>query len=727
MPFRLLLSAVILCLFSSFILAQGYTDVSTSSGVGFVHQGHLDSYDMGVGTGAAWFDYDNDGWQDLYITNRIGANKLFRNAGDGTFSDVALSLGVTDSANDGGGVVVGDINNDGYIDLYLANSDNNVMYKNNGDNSFTNITVAAGLDIMGPNRSTSATFGDYNNDGFLDLYIAHHMGIMSTGVGSTQDYFFINNGDETFTDISQLMLDTTLLVNPGFIGGWSDIDGDSDQDLIVINDCPLGPPPLYGTLMFKNEGGTHPINDWTINELSPTLIGDDCAHGMGLAIGDPDRDGDFDLLYSNVGPIKYFINENGVFTENDVAGFDTQIQNYFSWGCSFLDFDNDGWQDASVAIGSLTLDGAGYPDQESQFFKNNADGTFTDIAPSLGLDDDARTRTIVHADYDKDGDLDLLMINYNDQIRLFRNDEANSNNYLRVALESSLSAPNGIGSKLEINTTDGVTQYFEMRAGSDLGGCNELFAHFGLGAATGINYIKVNWLSGQESIMNNPSINTVVTVVEPVSPYIHVRKSAIGNNNGSNWADAYNDLTTALNIAVSGDTILVTEGTYYPTTDDNADISFMINSDITIIGGFPHCGGLLSHRNPLLLKTILSGDIGSQNSNSNQSYNLIKVASTVADANIVGFEMKFANANGSSVSKQHGAGILSEGKITLQDVDFRSNTALLPGSDICSKGPNAEITLDHCYIQEENAIPAVSILQGAKIIVMENCVIDKGE
>ncbi|MFT6336371.1 MAG: hypothetical protein ACI86M_001158 [Saprospiraceae bacterium] len=726
MPFRLLLSAAMLCLFSSIILSQGYTDVSISSGVGFVHQGQVDSYDMGVGTGAAWFDYDNDGWQDLYITNRVGANKLFRNLGNGTFSDVALSLGVEDIANDGAGVVAGDINNDGHIDLYLANSDNNILYKNNGDNSFTDITITAGLDIMGPNRSTSATFGDYNNDGFLDLYIAHHMGIMSTGIGSTKDYFFINNGDETFADVSQTLLDTTYLVNPGFIGGWSDIDGDNDQDLIVINDCPLGPGTLYGTLIFENEGGTHPVNDWMLPESSPTLIGDDCAHGMGLAIGDPDRDGDFDILYSNVGYLKYFINENGVFTENDTAGFDIQTDGYFSWGCSFLDYDNDGWQDVSVAIGALPLVGE-YPDQESQFFKNNTDGTFTDIAPTLGLDDDARTRTIVHADYDKDGDLDLLMINYDDEVRLFRNDDVNSNNYLRVALESSLSAPNGIGSKIEINTNDGVTQYFEMRAGSDLGGCNELFAHFGLGTATGVNYIKVKWLSGAESTVNNPSINSVVTVTEPVSPYIHVRKSAIGNNNGSNWADAYNELTDALSVAVAGDTILVTEGTYYPTTDDNEDISFLINADITIIGGYPHCGGLLTHRDPLQLKTILSGDVGSQNSNSNQSHNLIKVASTVMDANLVGFEMKFANADGASASQQQGAGILSEGRIRLQDVDFRSNTSLLPGSDICTTGANAEVTLDHCYIKEENSVPAVSILQGSKIIVKNNCVIDKGE
>ena len=186
-------------------------------------------------------------------------------------------------------------------------------------------------------------------------------------------------------------------------------------------------------------------------------------------------------------------------------------------------------------------------------------------------------------------------------------------------------------------------------------------------------------------------------------------------------------MTDALAAAVGGDTILVTEGIYYPTTDDNENLSFLISADITIIGGLPHSGGLLTQRDPLELKTILSGDVGSQSNNSNQSFNLIKVASTVTNAYLIGFEMKFANANGTSTSKQHGAGILSEGRITLKDVDFRSNTALLPGSDICSIGVDAEVILDHCYIKEENSIPAVSILQGAKVIVKGNCVIDKGE
>jgi len=128
---------------------------------------------MDVGTGAAWIDYDNDGWLDLYITNRIGANKMFHNNGDGTFTDLAGVLGIADETNDGAGVIAGDINNDGWIDLYLANSDNNVLFRNDGGTGFTDITASSTLSSIGESRSTSASFGDYDNDGYLDLYVSH--------------------------------------------------------------------------------------------------------------------------------------------------------------------------------------------------------------------------------------------------------------------------------------------------------------------------------------------------------------------------------------------------------------------------------------------------------------------------------------------------------------------------------------------------------------------------
>jgi len=445
--YRPFYSIVLLLLISTISYSQTFTDVSSSSGVGFTHAAQSISYDMDVGTGAAWIDYDNDGWLDLYITNRIGANKMFHNNGDGTFTDLAGVLGIADETNDGAGVIAGDINNDGWIDLYLANSDNNVLFRNDGGTGFTDITASSTLSSIGESRSTSASFGDYDNDGYLDLYVSHHMGIMSTGVGSTQDYFFHNNGNETFTDVSAL-LDVSLLLDPGFIGGWTDYDSDGDQDIIVINDCPLGTGLNSGTLVYRNDGGTDPLTDWQFTEVSTAIV------------------------------------------------------------TSFLDWDNDGWQDASMAIGALefgtSIDGS----QECNFFKNNGDGTFTDQAASMGLDDTLHTRTIVHGDYDNDGDLDLLMINYGESVRLMRNDIINSNNYVRIKLDSEESAPQGIGSVVEVTTNDGVTQYFEMRSGSNLSGGDEIRAHFGLGTATAIESIKVRWLSGNQTMVFDQPINT---------------------------------------------------------------------------------------------------------------------------------------------------------------------------------------------------------------------------
>lgn len=670
---------------------------------------------MDVGTGAAWIDYDNDGWLDLYVTNRIGANKMFHNNGDGTFTDLAGDLGITDETNDGAGVVAGDINNDGWIDLYLANSDNNVLFRNDGGTGFTDITVSSSLSSIGENRSTSASFGDYDNDGYLDLYVSHHMGIMSTGVGSTQDYFFHNNGDETFTDVSAL-LDVSLLLDPGFIGGWTDYDSDGDQDLIVINDCPLGPGLNSGTLVYRNDGGTDPITDWQFTEVSATIVEDNCSHGMGLAIGDVDRDGDFDMLYSNVGSVVYFVNNNGVFNENNTAGFDIQPGDHFSWGTSFLDWDNDGWQDASMAIGALQFGTTIDDTQECNFFKNNGDGTFTDQAAAMGLDDTLHTRTIVHGDYDNDGDLDFLFINYGESVRLMRNDIVNNNNYVRVKLESSVSAPQGIGSVVEVTTNDGVTQYFEMRSGSNLSGGDEIRAHFGLGTATAIESIKVRWLSGNQTMVFDQPINTEITIKEKVETKTFVRQGATGNADGSSWADAYPRLEYALESARSGDSILVADATYKPTSTDDESETFTIGNNYHIYGGFPAAGGEFSDRNLTNFNTVLSGFVGDDNGNTNRSTHVLTVTTDATAASLNGVKVTEGAADGASADQQAGAGIFCRGHLLVANIFFENNTALLSGADILVDGSLAELVVENGEaIQSDAAIPSVSVKEEGKI------------
>jgi len=706
--------------------SQGFSDQSTFSGVGFVHAGHPQSYDMPMGAGSAWLDYNNDGYLDLYVVNRIGANKFFENNGDGTFTEKASTLNIEDSSHDGAAIVVGDINNDGYQDIYLANSDENVMFLNNQGTSFSDITTSSGLGTLGPNRSTSGSFGDFNNDGYLDLFVTHHVGIVSTSIGDVRDYLYFNNGDKTFTDVSN-HLAISNLEDPSFASSWTDYDKDGDQDLIVITDCPFNPVfPSNGTLVFKNGGGTDPIVDWKFFEEGFNLVEDDCANGMGIGIGDYNRDGYMDLVYSNIGPARLFKNNAGVFESQDTAGVSTQPAEHFSWGTSFMDFDNDGWSDIVMAVGALGLEGTDVDStQECNFFKNNGDETFTEIANSLGIDDDARTRSIVHGDYDNDGDLDLLMLNFDGDVRLMRNDEINTNYWLRIKLRSKKSAPDGIGSWIEVRTNDGVKQYFEMRSGSNLGGGDEIMAHFGLGTATSIDSIKVSWMSGEESILTNVSVDTILTIKEP-SPYIYVRKGATGDDDGSDWANAYSELSTALTLASFGDSILVADGTYYPTLDLNENIAFDMKDNVHIFGGFPATGGTFLERDLIGLNTILSGFIGDNNASNERSYNVVQVSGSVTSCSLDGFSIIEGEADGINPNDKQGGALFCEGQIELNNIKMENNNSSLAGSSICSNGALGNVILRNTQIISPNLLmPVISIDDNSKVHVAESCTIQE--
>ena len=722
------ISAIIL--FSAFIISgfsQGYSDQSVPSGVGFVHAGQPDAYDMPLGAGSAWFDFNNDGFLDLYVANRIGANKFFKNNGNGTFTENAAGLNIADASHDGAAVVVGDINNDGYQDLYLANSDENVLYLNNQGTSFTDITASSGLGSLGPNRSTSGSFGDFNNDGYLDLFVTHHVGIISTDIGDVRDYLYLNNGDKTFTDVSYHMK-IAFLSDPSFASSWTDFDKDGDQDLIVITDCPYFPElfPTEGTLIFKNAGGTDAVLDWNFFEEGFDLIDDDCANGMGIGIGDYNRDGYMDLIYTNIGPARLYKNNEGVFESQDTAGASTQPADHFSWGTSFMDYNNDGWSDIIMAVGALGLQGGVDSTQECNLFENNGDETFTEIADSLGVADSSRTRSIIHGDYDNDGDLDLLLLNHEGNVRLLRNVVVNVNKFLRIKLRSKKSAPDGIGSWIEVKTNDGVKQYFEMRSGSNLGGGDEIMAHFGLGSATSIDSIKVSWMSGAESILTNIGVDTILTIREP-TPYIYVRKGATGDADGSDWANAYAEISTALASAVFGDTILVADGTYYPTLDLVEDKAFDMIDGVHLIGGFPATGGTFVERDTVNLNTILSGFIGNGNGGTTErSYNVIQVSAAVTSCSMDGFSIIEGEADGPNPDDKQGGALYSEGYIELNNIKMENNNSSLAGSSVCSSGALGNVILRNTLIIPPTlAMPVISVDVNSTIHVADSCTIQE--
>ena len=523
-----LLSACLIFILISIpqVAAQTFTDVTSTAGVHVVHDGASVS-DMGMGTGAAWFDYDNDGDQDLYMTMRTGANMLFQNNG-GTFTDVALAAGVQDANHDGSGVAVADFDNDGDKDFYLANGDADVLFRNNGDGTFTDITAGSGLETSEERRGTTASWGDYNNDGFVDLYVANHMAVGGTTVtGATeqikaQDYIYHNNGDGTFTDVSDMLLGVAR-EGMSFIGGWTDYDSDGDLDIFVINDCPFD--STAPEQMYRNDGGTNGTTDWTFTEVSAVTNTDWCQNGMGLAVGDYDRDGDFDFFFSDNGsngtvPVDQqsrpgtmlLRNDNGIFADATVIGDVSSLA--WSWGANFFDYDLDGYQDLYLAAGSMNT----FDPLASVLWQNNGDGSFTDVsASSGGLDDTERTRTSVYGDYDGDGDPDMFLVNYAGNTKLFRNDQNTNNNWVIFDLEGVTSNRDGIGAKLELVTPDG-SQYFETRSGSSLGGGDDLGAYFGLGSTSTITTVHITWPSGTQQTVFAPGINQRHLIVEEATP-----------------------------------------------------------------------------------------------------------------------------------------------------------------------------------------------------------------
>ncbi len=528
-PFTKIKLFILLGTLSSIQMNAQFVNVATSAGITMVHDGESINEFMDVGSGVAWFDYNQDGWQDLYITMRAGANYLYENNGDGTFTNVAGTVGAEDSSGDGAGVVVADFNNDGWPDIYLANGNEDALLKNNGGTSFTDITISSGLNATGDRRGTSASWGDYDSDGYLDLYVSHHRPVGVGGYLDTeiQDFLFHNNGDETFTDVSTL-LGISNLEGHGFIGGWSDIDNDNDLDLIVINDCLQNGAGAgtEGTKVYRNDGGTHGVNNWSFTEVAhsigiidpedPTIS--DCRNGMGIAVGDFNRDGWMDFYYTNIGSVVLFENDgDGTFTNvSSSAGVETQPPSYFSWGASFVDYDLDGYQDIITAIGSLDLSPSISP-QPNMLFKNNGDGTFSDVAPAMGLDDINKTRNMVFSDYDNDGDPDFLMLNYGIAPQLMRNDVDNGNHYLIVDLTGVESNLDGIGAKLKLTLPDATIQYFETRSGSNLGGGDALEAYFGLGTNTSITELEITWPAGGTQVLTNISVDQILYVSEDTS------------------------------------------------------------------------------------------------------------------------------------------------------------------------------------------------------------------
>ena len=521
-----------------------FVDVTQEAGI---HWRHVDGrsgqkYFMEtLGSGAAFFDYDADGDADLYFVNgaplpgyvaeEVPTNCLYQNNGDGTFTDVTEIAGVGDTGY-GHGCAVGDYNNDGQLDLYVTNYGANRLYRNNGDGTFTDVAEIAG--VTEPRWSSSCAFADYDSDGHLDLYVVNYIvfdieenpwcGLKEKGIRAycepdnfpaQSDTLFRNNGDGTFTDVTK-SAGIYNITGKGLGVVWGDYNNDGAPDIYVANDS-------TENLFYHNSG------DGTFEEvgfmIGVALSEDGAAeNGMGTAFGDWNNDGWFDLTVTNYAQqtnTLYHNDADGFFTDTTATTKTAQVTYpYLGWATAFIDYDNDGYQDLFVANGHLhenlaELGQQGTYGQRNLLFRNNYDDTFTEVSETLGpgmrLEDVSRGATF--ADYDLDGDIDIVVTNSNTAPRLLRNDGGNQKNWLQVRLVATKGPTDAIGARVSIKTGD-LTQTHEVRSGDGYLSQRDLTLHFGIGDYAQVSSIEVRWQSGTRQLIKSVSANQVLSLKE---------------------------------------------------------------------------------------------------------------------------------------------------------------------------------------------------------------------
>jgi enediyne biosynthesis protein E4 len=537
------------------------------------------------GAGSAFVDYDNDGWLDIYLPNgstldvlrgrgRSPSAALYRNNRNGTFTDVTVKAGV---ANErwGQGVCSGDFDNDGWQDLYVTNFGKNRLYRNNRDGTFTDIAEKAGVTLG--NWSAGCAFGDYNGDGHLDLFVSGYVDLdldnlpppasakagelgverageresgrdkqqpatKNEGMGASfvsgagycqyrgqrvmcgprglkgaEDHLFRNNGDGTFTEVSEKAGVDDKSGYYGFGVAWFDFDDDGRLDLTVANDS----TPSY---LYRNKGDGTFENVSYASGVALNENGREQA-GMGVAVGDYDGDGRDDLHRTNFSDdsnVLYHNDGGGNFTETTFqAGLGEVSIPFLGWGTNFFDYDHDGWLDLLVANGHVypSVDATDWGTSYKQrlLLFRNVKGKFYDVGSSAGeaLNVLRPTRGSAIGDFDNDGDLDILLNNIDDAPALLRNDGGHkAGHWLEVKLigDTSRGCPRDAIGSIVFCTANGRRLRGEVASGRSYNSQSDLRVHFGLGAATRVDKLEVRWAGGKTVEYEVKGIDQVMTI-----------------------------------------------------------------------------------------------------------------------------------------------------------------------------------------------------------------------